>query len=208
MTTRSELETVLIVEDDHPLAELYAQFLTSTYTVQTATNGQEALDRIGHQVDVVLLDRQMSGLSGEEVLRAIREEGYDCRVAMVTAVFPDIDIFEMDYDDYLLKPVDKTALNGLVERLLGLNDHDALVQEYYQLTTKIEALKVEQNDFGVMKNAIYERMQDRLDELDAELDQTQRLVTKSYYRKILDRSNSHSHYGKRSMSRRRDRPDG
>lgn len=68
MTTDTGSATVLIVEDEQPLADLYAKFLESTYTVRTAYDGTEALDSMSHEVDVVLLDRRMSGLSGEEVL--------------------------------------------------------------------------------------------------------------------------------------------
>lgn len=207
MTSHSTPATVLIVEDEESLADLFTQFLTPSYTVHTAADGTEALDRISHEVDVVLLDRRMPGLTGEEVLRAIRQKGYDCQIAMVTAVTPDVDIIEMGFDDYLTKPVDKSELNELVEGLLGLNNHDALVQEYYQLTTKMEALEDEQNVFELVENEMYKRLQDRLDELDDELDQKQRSVAESYQRNILDRSKSHSHHGRRSKSRGRDRPD-
>jgi len=63
---------------------------------------------IDETVDVVLLDRMMPGMSGQEVLAAIRERGLDCRVAMVTAVDADFDVIEMGFDEYLGKPRTET----------------------------------------------------------------------------------------------------
>lgn len=206
MSATSDHATVLIVEDEQPLADLFAQLLTPSYTVHTAANGREALDRMSHVVDVVLLDRRMPGLSGDEVLRAIRQEGYDCRVAMVTAVTPDVDILEMGFDDYLVKPVDKTTLNELVERLLELDDHDTLVREYDRLISKMAALEAEQNVFELVENEKYERLQDRLDELEAELDEQQLAVIESASRNPQARSRVHSRRERRSKSGRLDRP--
>jgi len=99
---------VLVVEDEPDLADLYAAWLGDEYRVRTAYGGQEALDELDEaddEVDAILLDRRMPGLSGDEVLAAVRERGIDCRVAMVTAVEPDFDILKMGFDDYLVKPV-------------------------------------------------------------------------------------------------------
>jgi DNA-binding response OmpR family regulator len=108
--------------------------LEPTCTVITAYNGTEALDAITDEVDVVLLDRRMPGLAGEEVLEAIREAEYDCRVAMVTAVTPEEDIVEMGFDDYLAKPVDRKRLLETVDRPVELSAYDDLVQEHYPVS--------------------------------------------------------------------------
>jgi CheY-like chemotaxis protein len=62
---------VLIVEDEQAVADLYARFLEPTYGVHTAYNGTDTLEKMSDEVDIVLLDRRMPGLSGEEVLEAI-----------------------------------------------------------------------------------------------------------------------------------------
>lgn len=43
----------------------------------------------------------MPGMSGQEVLEAIRDRGYGCMVAMLTVVEPDIDIIKIGFDKYL-----------------------------------------------------------------------------------------------------------
>lgn len=137
--------SVLIVEDEEKLADLYAKTLAETYEVTTAYSGQEALERVDESVDAVLLDRKMPGLSGRDVLERIREEGYDCRVAMLTAVRPDWDVIEMGFDDYLLKPVDDGELHRAVERLRALGAVDEEVREYVRKSVTRAALEGEKD---------------------------------------------------------------
>lgn len=191
MTTDTDQATVLIVEDEQDLADLYAQFLEPAYTVLTAYNGQEALDIIDHTIDVVLLDRRMPGLSGEEVLRAIRNKGYDCRVAMVTAVTPDIDIIEMGFDDYLTKPVRKAELREAVEHLLELDAYNDLMEKYYQLTRKKVALEVEKTDTQLSELEEFNQLTDRLDDIKDELRAKEEQTSEFDLRSLLDRSRTH-----------------
>ena len=92
--------TVLVVEDEPDIAALYSGFLEERYDVTVAETATEAVDRVDAAVDVVLLDRRLPDGSGDDVLEHIRESGYDCRVAMVTAVEPDFDIIDMGFDLY------------------------------------------------------------------------------------------------------------
>jgi DNA-binding response OmpR family regulator len=135
------LPTVLIVDDEVNITELFGVWLSEDYDVRMANSGEEALEELDEAVDVVLLDRRMPGLSGDEVLEEIREEGYDCRVAMVTAVDPDFDVIGMGFDDYLTKPIDRDGLETAIESLLERKEYDAAMQEYYALASKKAALE-------------------------------------------------------------------
>jgi len=78
------------------------------HEVRTAYSGEEALEKVDEDVDIVLLDRllpDLPDLPGDEVLERVRERGLDCRVVMVTAVDPDFDIVELPVDEYIHKPV-------------------------------------------------------------------------------------------------------
>ena len=110
-----ESATVLVVDDDEAVADVYASQLSGTHEVLTAYDGETALEKITPDVDVVLLDRRMHGLSGREVLEAIRDRELTCGVVMVTAVDPGFDIVDMGFDDYLLKPVEREQLEQVVE---------------------------------------------------------------------------------------------
>ena len=69
------------------------------YETRTAYGGREALEAVDGSVDVVLLDRRMPEIPGDEVLGRIRTTGYNCRVIVLTAVDPGPDIVEMHFDD-------------------------------------------------------------------------------------------------------------
>ena len=160
--------TVLAVDDEPDLAELYRVYLDPAHDVRIATGGEEALDAMDETVDVVLLDRRMPDMSGHEVLDAIRGEGYDARVAMLTAVEPDVDIVEMPFDDYKTKPVTKEDLLTLVEVLLHRAAFDERSQEFFALASKKAALEAT----GTTGTEEYEELVDRMESVRVEVDDT------------------------------------
>jgi len=170
---------VLVVEDEPDLADLYAAWLGDEYRVRTAYGGREALDELDEaddHVDAILLDRRMPGLSGDEVLTAVRERGIDCRVAMVTAVEPDFDILEMGFDDYLVKPVTSDTLRETVEGLLRRGEYDTEVQELFSLTSKKAMLESEKSATDLADNDEYQRLTERIDELRDRADESRDAV--------------------------------
>jgi DNA-binding response OmpR family regulator len=163
---------VLVVEDEPDLADLYATWLSTEYRVRTAYGGHEALDALDDDVAVVLLDRRMPDLSGDEVLNAVRKRGIDCRVAMVTAVEPDFDIISMGFDDYLVKPVTKDALRETVSTLCTRNSYDTGVQELFALASKKALLESEKGNAELAESEEYAELSDRIAVLREELDET------------------------------------
>jgi DNA-binding response OmpR family regulator len=137
----NDTKTVLVVEDEQGLADMYAEALREEYEVAVAYSGEAALDAVDDDIDAVLLDRKMPGLSGREVLERLREDGVDCPVAMLTAVKPDWDVIEMPFDDYLLKPVGMPELHRCVDRLLALAAVPDDVREYVATSVKQAALE-------------------------------------------------------------------
>jgi DNA-binding response OmpR family regulator len=171
---------VLVVEDEPGLADLYAAWLGDEYHVRTAYGGQEALeelDEVDDEVDAILLDRRMPGLSGDEVLAAVRERGIDCRVAMVTAVEPDFDILKMGFDDYLVKPVTSDTLRETVESLLRRGEYDTEMQELFALTSKKAMLETEKSATELDDNDEYRRLTDRIAELRSKADESLEAMT-------------------------------
>lgn len=163
---------VLVVEDEPDLADLYATWLKADYRVRTAYSGEEALEKLDDEISVMLLDRRMPGLSGDEVLDAARERGIDCPVSMVTAVEPDFDIIDMGFDTYLVKPVTRDTLIETVEDLLSRNSYDEGVQELYSLASKKALLESEKGRSSLENNEEYQELSERLAELREDLDET------------------------------------
>ncbi|QZA89248.1 HalX domain-containing protein [Salinarchaeum sp. IM2453] len=166
----SDSANILVVDDESRLADLFAAWLQQDYTVETAYDGENALEKMSEEIDLVLLDRRMPGLSGDEVLEKIREKKYDARVVMVTAVDPDFDIIEMGFDDYLVKPVSKDELLDLVDRIQTRSEYQKEVQEYYSLASKKSLLQTEKSEQELEKNEEYQELVERVDELREKLD--------------------------------------
>jgi DNA-binding response OmpR family regulator len=166
----SEEATVLLVDDDPGLVDLYETFLEGTYDVRTATRGSEALAVVDEGVDVALLDRRMPEMTGDEFLREIRDRGFDVRVAMLTAVEPAADIVDMPFDDYKVKPVDESDLIGTVEVLLERAEYDEQSQKLFSLASKKAALEVAGNDDTEEYERLTEQLRERREEVDATLD--------------------------------------
>ncbi|WP_415378714.1 response regulator [Halosimplex sp. TS25] len=137
---------VLIVDDEAEVADVYALRLREEYDTETAYGGEEALEVVDESVDVVLLDRRMPQVSGDDVLSAIRDRGLDARVIMITAVDPDFDIVDMAFDDYLCKPVQKGDLVAAIEQQLTASRYDERLTEYLEVTSKIALLEAEKSE--------------------------------------------------------------
>lgn len=160
---RSELAEVLVVEDDQSLAELYAEWLAESYDVHTANDGAEALEQLDETIDVVLLDRMMPGLSGGEVLEAIRDTDFDPRVAMVTAVTPDLDVVQMGFDAYLEKPIEAASLRETVDRMLTRAEYDEKLQELFSLIERKETLEAVQKTENLENSDEYRSLTAKLE---------------------------------------------
>lgn len=132
---------ILIVEDQQGLADAYSTVLSTEYTVETATSGTQALEMMSERFDIVILDRRMPGMSGDEVLETITERDYDPQVAMLTAVEPDVDIVDMPLDSYVTKPIDNTELLDLVSVLVERASYREVVQQFCALAAKQLALE-------------------------------------------------------------------
>ena len=165
--------TILVVDDEPEVADAYALRLRMEYDdVLTAYGGQEAIDAVDGDVDLILLDRRMPEVSGDDVLDAVRDRGLDCRVIMVTAVTPDFDLIEMPFDDYLCKPVDKEDLFDAIEQQLQATEYDDRMSEFFSISSKISVLEVEKTDAQLQDSEEYQELKRRRDELQAEMDET------------------------------------
>ena len=166
--------TVVVVEDEPDLADLYAAWLEGSYDVHAAYGGEEALEIVEalDRTDVVLLDRRMPDVSGDEVLTALRERDVDARVAMVTAVEPDFDIVAMGFDDYLVKPVSRKALEQTVSKLLLRDEYAVGVRELFSLASKKALLEAEKSAAELDASEEYAELSARIETHRADLDAT------------------------------------
>ncbi len=172
MNSTPSQSTVLVVDDEDAYVDAYASWLGDRYRVKTATSGERAIEQLDTGVDVVLLDRRMPGVSGDEVLRSIRDRSFDCRVAMITAVEPDFDIIEMGFDEYLVKPVSRDDLFDLVDTLLTRAEFEARVQECFSLVSKKTALESVMDAKHLQAAEEYRRLKKRIEHIESEMNET------------------------------------
>jgi two-component system, OmpR family, response regulator VanR len=113
---------VLVAEDERRVADAVARGLRREgMAVDVAYDGATALDKARlYPYDVVVLDRDLPEMHGDEVCRTLREEEPDSRVLMLTAadgVDDLVDGLSIGADDYMPKPF---AFAELVARLRAL----------------------------------------------------------------------------------------
>lgn len=113
---------VLVVEDDEEMARTVAIGLRRTgLAVDVATNGADGLDRaLVNDYDVIVLDRDLPGVHGDDVCAELVAEGSRARILMLTAAASTGDLVDglgLGADDYLPKPFDFPALVARVGAL-------------------------------------------------------------------------------------------
>ena len=113
---------ILLIDDDHELAELLVDYLTQQgFSVQCCFDGQSGLElAFKCDYDLILLDVMMPKLNGFEVLKVLGSE-YKTPVLMLTAKGDDNDKvrgLELGADDYLAKPFHHQELLARIKAIL------------------------------------------------------------------------------------------
>lgn len=114
---------ILIVDDDLKLLKMLQRTLSyESYTVITATNGQEALRMVESQKpDLIILDWMMPRMDGLTVVQRLRGQDDQTMILMLTAkdaIENRIEGLESGADDYLIKPFAPGELVARVHSLL------------------------------------------------------------------------------------------
>ena len=163
--SEAELPRALLVDDEREVADAYALRLRGLCEIETVYDGESALETVEESsIDVVLLDRHMPGLSGDEVLEELTDRGFEGRVIMVTAIDPGFDVLDMPFDDYLCKPLEREHLRAAVTqqcRVLGYE----LLGEYFSLESKRSVIEAELPASEREDSEEYQRLQERSAEL-------------------------------------------
>jgi CheY-like chemotaxis protein len=120
---QAAVKRILWIDDEVELFEPHLLFLRQRgYQVDTTTNGDDAIALArGQSYDLVLLDEQMPGRRGLDVLGELRREEPHARVVMVTKSEEDRTLVEAigrRVDEYLVKPASPRQVLSVVTRLL------------------------------------------------------------------------------------------
>jgi len=115
--------TILVIDDDPGITDSFVQLLESRgYTVVTAARADDALARFGDiELNLVITDVCMPGMNGLDALDAFRRRSPRLPVVVMTgqgSVDTAIESTKRGAFDYLLKPIDPTALLSVVEKAI------------------------------------------------------------------------------------------
>lgn len=112
---------LLLVDDDLELVALLAELLSlEGFTIETAGNGKQALNKLDMSYDLILLDVMMPVMDGIETLKEIREK-FTTPVLMLTARGTENDRvigLDLGADDYLAKPFNDRELIARIKAIL------------------------------------------------------------------------------------------
>jgi serine phosphatase RsbU (regulator of sigma subunit) len=136
---------VLVVDDDPDINRLVCLRLGAYgYEVDSAANGEEALDRLHESPpDLMYVDVSMPGIGGLEVLDHVRATNLDAAVVMMTAFGSEVvavDALRRGADDYLRKPFDRQEFQGVLVRTVS---RLALQRENVSLQRRLETQRLE-----------------------------------------------------------------
>lgn len=111
-------QKILVVDDEAGVVQLLQDYFEiQGYEVLVAKGGMEALEKVYHSPDLILLDINMPDLDGLEVCRKIRAH-VNCPIVFLTAKIEEQDRINglmMGGDDYILKPFSIEELNARVK---------------------------------------------------------------------------------------------
>lgn len=121
MTDDSTL-SVLVVEDDMQLADLFVEQIPDMFTTRIANSVSEAIERLDPSLDVLVLDRGLDQ-PGRTVLDHVQSNDIDCQVIIVSG-YAESTAENIDFDAYLHKPVTGTELVKTLKLLTGSESGD------------------------------------------------------------------------------------
>ena len=127
MTATTARDRVLIVEDD-PTTRLGLTELVRTwgFATEAAADGEEALQRItAFRPSIIISDLVMPRMNGLELLRALKEEGGELTVVILTAqgtVETAVEAIKDGAYDYLTKPIEPQRLKILLDKIVERQD--------------------------------------------------------------------------------------
>jgi DNA-binding response OmpR family regulator len=116
------LTRLLLVDDDRDIARALALALRTTYIVDIACSGEQALNRVDRQqYDAIVLDLNLPDFSGAHVCQQLRQSETTCPILILTGesdVLTKITLLDAGANDYLTKPFSLGELKARLRVLL------------------------------------------------------------------------------------------
>lgn len=171
----SDRPSVLILEDERMVADIFTEYFSGSYDVQYVRTGEEAIDAYTHdEHDLLIIDRKLEQMSGDAAAAQIRAEHEQQLILCVSGVEPGDEIAELAVDDYIHKPVEEEEMKTRLELLLTRAELDATARTYLSLRSKQIAL-LDMHGKAATKMDGYRSCTARIEELDLSAGQRETL---------------------------------
>ena len=154
---RSVDTIVLILEDDRELAEEYAEWLGDCET-RIATDAEAAYELLDRDVDVVLLDRGLPDTPSAEVVGGIRTRSGNPQIGLLSGIEADSEVWHLDVDEYVPRPVNREELRATVERLDDRKAVTGAVETYLTLVARKRSLEARRDSAELADDERYREL--------------------------------------------------
>lgn len=156
--------TVVAVDDTEGGRELYHEWLGEECDLRTAGDREAAVDELDHDVDLLILDRELSGVDGRDVAVELDNHVDGVQIVMVSWQAADFDIVEYPIDSYVEKPVTEDDVIGLLEQYRTQRSYQSDLEEYFALSSKLAAIEAGHSTAELESNPEYDRLKARVEE--------------------------------------------
>jgi two-component system, OmpR family, alkaline phosphatase synthesis response regulator PhoP len=141
-------KTILVVDDEKDIVDLLSYNLTKEgFSVLTARNGRDALDRARQKPNLIILDVMMPEMDGLQVIQELKKEKSTASIPIIllTAKGSETDEIvglEVGADDYIVKPVKIGKIIARVHAALRRKDQSAKETGLYKDLMKVKELEI------------------------------------------------------------------
>lgn len=156
MGKNGELKNILVVDDDPDIVMLLKYNLEKCgYGVSVASNGTEAIEKVRHIPDLILLDVMLPGIDGWEVARKVKNDQRTRNIPIVfltakTSEVDEITGLGLGAVDYLTKPIRVKRLLARIESALRLTEATAGFPAPPREPFKVGGMTVDVRNYSVL----------------------------------------------------------
>jgi len=113
---------IAIIDDDQNIRKTFSLLLGKKYKVSSMRDSREALSKLKNsRVDLVIADYKLPFLNGMELIKKLREQGFEGEAMLITAHPDDVKIEDMSrlaISHFFVKPLDLSVLDLSIDRVL------------------------------------------------------------------------------------------
>lgn len=164
----TDAPTVLIADGDRRLLDMYGEWLSDQYEVVRAPDGRALESALEDGPTVVVFELGLPGAAPDDVIESV---GNRCRTIALVGDRPTFDLFALECDDVLRKPiVRETALEAIETQLSRIDEPDEQ-RERAAITAKLSLFRSVYSRDTLESNPQYLEARSRLESLESAADE-------------------------------------